>query len=123
MLDASALLAFVLKEPGKEVVAKNLTNAVISTVNLSEVAAKLSERGFEHLSIRALLPALGMEIVPFDSEDAFAAGELRAATRPLGLSFGDRACIALARKREIPIATSDSAFHAPSLGLKILTIC
>ena len=44
VLDASALLALLNSEPGEEVVAKAIPGAIMSTVNLSEVVAKLAAR-------------------------------------------------------------------------------
>ncbi|MBA3425206.1 MAG: PIN domain-containing protein, partial [Rubrobacter sp.] len=43
VLDASALLALLNREPGHEEVARIVPDAAISAVNLSEVAAKLAE--------------------------------------------------------------------------------
>lgn len=45
VLDASALMALMLNEPGSDVVAANLDGAMISAVNLAEVGAKMLERG------------------------------------------------------------------------------
>ena len=45
IVDASALLAVLNDEPGSEVVAALLPMAALSTVNLSEVVAKLVEKG------------------------------------------------------------------------------
>ena len=94
VLDASALLAMLNGERGADRVAAMLPGAVIGAVNLSEVVAKLAERGMLAHSIRAALEALDLDVHPFDPEMAFAAGELRRTTRRRGLSFGDRACLA-----------------------------
>lgn len=45
VLDASAVLALIYREPGHEQVAKVLTGAVVATVNWAEVIAKLAQRG------------------------------------------------------------------------------
>jgi ribonuclease VapC len=45
VLDASALLALIFGEPGADKVADRIASCVLSTVNLSEVAAKMAERG------------------------------------------------------------------------------
>jgi PIN domain nuclease of toxin-antitoxin system len=45
VLDASALIAVLREEPGAAAVEAVLDDAAISTVNLSEVQAKLVERG------------------------------------------------------------------------------
>ena len=47
VLDASAVIALINKEPGADVVDAVLDEAVISAVNLSEVIAVLTDAGFE----------------------------------------------------------------------------
>ena len=53
---------------------------------------------------------LPFELVDFDEELALAAGLLRAETRQLGLSAGDRACLALAQRAGITALTADPAW-------------
>lgn len=110
VLDASALLALLHGEPGAEVVAACLPGSVISAVNLSEVIAKLSERGMPAEAIRLALDGLPIDVRPFDINAAYAAGELRPGTRAAGLSFGDRACLALAARLGVPAVTADRAW-------------
>lgn len=65
MLDASALLAFLKREPGEDIVAPLLDGAVIGAVNLSEVVAKLDEEGLPARPlIETLLSATGLTVVP-----------------------------------------------------------
>src|SRR5689334_3559436 len=99
VLDASALLALVLNEPGRAVVAAAVSaGAVIGTVNLSEVVAKLRENGATEAAIHLALDPLAITIADFDTDLAYAAGFLCPATRATGLSLGDRACLALAQR-------------------------
>lgn len=113
MLDASALLAALLAESGHERVLARLPDASISAVNWSEVAQRVYERSVEteaHATVRgvrARLEAVGTRIVPFGTEDAEEAARLRPATRSAGLSLGDRACLALARRLGLPALTAD----------------
>lgn len=107
VLDASALLALLLGEPGAERVEEFLPGAVISAVNLSEVAAKLIERGAPPEAVRQAIAAVGLEIIAFDEVQAMAAAGLRVRTRALGLSLGDRACIALGEVRSASVVTCD----------------
>lgn len=111
VLDASALLCLMNGEPGAERVAAVLPRAVISAVNLAEVATKLNELGADADEARALLAPLHLVVVPFEEGTAFVAGALRAATRAYGLSLGDRACLALAALRRSPALTSDRAWR------------
>ena len=108
VLDASALLACIHDEPGAEVVTGALVaGAVMSSVNLSEVVARLSDGGLSTEAIREALHSFEFEIVPFEEDAAFAAGLLRPSTRSAGLSLGDRACVGLALRSGLPVLTTD----------------
>jgi ribonuclease VapC len=107
VLDASALLALVRREPGAEVVASYLPHAVISTVNLSEVHAKLLTLGLALEPLERDLGAMGVTVEPFTRADARSTAELRALTRARGLSLADRACLALAWRLGVPALTAD----------------
>ena len=109
-LDASALLALLQQEPGADVVAALLSRCLISAVNLSEVVAKLTDHGMPAEDIRAALDGLPLDVRPFDPEAAYAAGALRRVTRGDGLSFGDRACLALANQLGLEAVTADRAW-------------
>lgn len=110
VLDASALLCLINGEPGADRVAAVLSSAVISAVNLAEVASKLNELGADADTARALLAPLHLSVVPFDESAAHATGALRTATRGQGLSLGDRACLALSASRGAPALTADKAW-------------
>ena len=99
VLDASAVLALLYREPGHEKVAELLAGeveVVASTVNWSEVVAKLAQRGHPH-PVAAMdgLRALGVQVLPFSLAEAVRAGLLWSGTRGAGLSLGDRACLAV----------------------------
>jgi len=110
VLDSSALLAVLYREPGSAMVERYFAQAVVSSVNFSEVAAKLSDRGVDSQEALKILSGLGLEVREFDTELALMAGALREVTRPLGLSFGDRACLALGIAEGTPILTTDRAW-------------
>jgi len=99
VLDASALLAVMFGEPGAEPILEILPGAVIGAVNLAEVVAKLQERGVPDAEIDRNIAELDLPVIPFDAGQAMSAGKLRTRTRGLGLSLGDRACLALAMAR------------------------
>jgi ribonuclease VapC len=123
ILDASALLALLKEEPGSEQVVEAITEgAAISTVNFSEVVAKLNEVGMPEDAIHESLDSLGLEIVDFDSELAYLAGLLRPLTKRAGLSLGDRCCLALAQNRNLPVFTADRQWTNLSLSLKIYVL-
>jgi PIN domain nuclease of toxin-antitoxin system len=122
VLDASALLALLNQEPGGEVVEDALPGALISAVNFSEVVAKLVDKGVPETGARAVLEDIGLEIYPFDTEQAFRTGELRPKTRPLGLSLGDRACLALGDLLDLPVLTTDRSWKELKLGIEVRMI-
>lgn len=119
VLDASAVLALVNSEPGAGVVGEVASEAAVSAVNLSEVIAKLAEGGMPEEAISELLEELHLEIIPFDSEQAYRAGLLRPLTRPFGLSLGDRACIALGLRLGSAVLTTDREWATLDLGLEV----
>ena len=118
-LDASALLCLLLQERGADVVLKALPDCVISAVNLSEVVAKLSDRGGDPATIEAALSALDLDIIAFDGEQARMAGLLRRQTQPFGLSLGDRACLALACLRKAVALTCDADWAKLEIGCAV----
>lgn len=107
VLDASALLAVLNKEKGAEQVSLRLASAMLSTVNLTEVATYLMGRGMDAQHMRAMLEEMVAEIVDYDEDMAYAAAALNHHTRKHGLSLGDRACLALDRLRGVPVLTAD----------------
>lgn len=122
VLDASALLALLNREPGAEVVASVLPRASVSTLNLSEVVAKLAEAEMPQADIRDALQGLPIDVVPFDLEQAYEAGLLRPRTKGSGLSLGDRGCLGLARRLGMPALTADRSWEQLSVGAKVRLI-
>ena len=119
VLDASALLAVMLGETGADAVHAVLDRAKIGAVNLSEVVAKLQERGVPDDAIDQSLADLDLAVVPFDQDQAMRAGKLRRATRGAGLSLGDRACLSLAGALAAVAITTDLAWARLSLDVEI----
>ena len=110
VLDTSAFLAVFKNEPGADKVTAVMHDCLMSSVNVAEVHTKLSEWGMPD-TLRdhafALIPA---RIVDFDGAQARMTGTLRPDTKRLGLSLGDRACLALALREDLPALTSDRAW-------------
>ena len=106
VLDASAILAWINEEPGSDKVDRVLNDAVVSTVNLSEVSAILVDRGVPEDRVEDAVD-LGVQSISFDHEQAIAASRLRAITQPYGLSLGDRCCLAVGWVLKLPILTAD----------------
>ncbi len=125
VLDASALLAYLRDEPGAELVADAIADGVvISTVNLAEVLSRSADRGADPAKIAAKLTQSGLldgaiTVEPFTTADAIDAARLRPLTRDAGLSLGDRACLALARRLGTPALTADTAWQAAAHGVEL----
>ena len=122
VLDASALLAFLHQEPGADIVEHVLDGSVISTVNWLEVSRKSLEWGRPVGLLRVGLAELGLDIAPFTVEDAETAAEMYQATRSSGLSLGDRACLALARRLGLPALTADRRWIDVQAGVRVQLI-
>jgi PIN domain nuclease of toxin-antitoxin system len=122
VLDASALMAVLREEAGSAAVEAVLDHAAISAVNLSEVQAKLVERGTAAGTAWSSLVDLDLEVVDFDAPQAKAAGDLRSLTRAQGLSLGDRACLALAQALGLPAMTADRAWAGLEIGIEIRAV-
>lgn len=123
VLDASALMALFQGESGSDKVAQAVKDgAAVSTVNLSEIASKLNELNTPQTLIQDAINALGLTIVDFNADLAYSVGLLRPLTRHLGLSLGDRACLALAQYLNLPAITSDRLWKNLTLGIAIEVI-
>src|SRR5271165_5623489 len=121
VLDASAILAGLNGEPGADRVATALDAAVVSAVNLAEVAGGVARGGNSPEQVRAVLAALACAVIPADEEMAIDVGLMRAQTDRAGLSLGDRFCLALGRRLRAPVLTADRqwALVADEVGVKV----
>ena len=117
VLDASAVLAVLNGETGAGEVWQHLPGARVSALNAAEVAAKLVDGGLAPDHAGQSLDRLGARIAPFEAVDVVPVAEIRAATRTAGLSLGDRACLALARRLGLPALTADRGWR--DLGLEV----
>lgn len=96
VLDASAVLALLLGEPGADRVKTALDDSVMTTVNLAEVVSHYARLGIERRDIEALLRPLPIRLAPIDTSLSYEAGMLRRVTlgrwpvvgRPLLLGAG-----------------------------------
>ena len=122
ILDASAVIALLRREKGAEVVTSAIPGAIMSTVNVSEVASWLADAGVQEKEIRLTLDGLKLEFTAFDGDAAFSAAGLRQATRKKGLSFGDRACLALAKYLALPVLTADRSWAELDIGVEVVLI-
>lgn len=122
VLDSSALLAVVNDEPGCEIVAEKIGEAIMSAVNHAEVVSKLVGRLGSVETARKALGFADVEVIDFDRMLAEEAGALILQTRALGLSVGDRSCLALAAREGAPVLTADRAWSGLNIGVEIRLI-
>ena len=122
VLDASALLAYLQREPGAGSVRAVLGSAIMSTVNWTEVVQKAAGSQSEAAELLGDLESLGLVLAPFSASQASIAGSLREPTLELGLSLGDRACLALAIENGETILTADRIWERLSLWVGIEVI-
>lgn len=120
-MDASAILAVIFDETGAERVASHLPGAMVSTVNMAEVMTKLFDLGMPEPTVEEIVAGLQLEMLPFDLDHAAETARLRIHTREAGLSLGDRACLAAAKRRGVAALTADRAWKGlkRTVGVKI----
>ena len=106
-LDASALLAMLLGEPGGDKVKAALDGAMLCAVNLAEIVSHYAKLGASRRDIEAMLRSLPIWVVPVDAALSYDAGMLRPLTLPGGLSLGDRYCLAMAKREGVPVLTAE----------------
>ncbi|MGC1158783.1 MAG: type II toxin-antitoxin system VapC family toxin [Acidobacteriaceae bacterium] len=120
VLDASAILAFLYEEPGAEKLTDELlAEASVSTVNITEAATKLIQGGDDPSAVWRDLEFFFPSANAFTVEQARTASKLVLQTRTLGLSLGDRACLALAISLKAPVWTADRSWKKLNIGVPV----
>jgi ribonuclease VapC len=122
VVDASAVLALMLGETGSDVVLNIINDAEMTAVNLSECMQRAIDRDGSAAVVAGLVNEIGVQIVPFDAELARITAELRLLTKSKGLSLGDRACLALAKMRDVAVYTADKRWDELDIGIDIRLI-
>ena len=96
-----------------------LDQSSVSSVNVAEVITRMIDRGMTRDDAFTTFDSLDLAIEGFDTADAVATGALRLATRHLGLSLGDRACLALAERLGAVAVTADKAWAREKLSVAV----
>jgi ribonuclease VapC len=126
VIDASALLAVARDENGANVVLDliNTEECVVSSVNLAEVASKLIDLGLPTSELHNAIAQFNVDAIDFSQEQVIVSAEIRPITKAIGLSLGDRACIALAKLMNGCAVTADKAWSdiAEPVGVSIIII-
>src|ERR1700722_17764158 len=119
VLDASAFLAVANREPGADRVYARLKESVMSAVNAAEVLQKLVQKGMSDKKADEYVRQFVKEIADFDYRQAMLVAAMVPKTLPLGLSFADRACLALGKLRGVAVLTGDQKWAQLDLGIHI----
>lgn len=123
VLDSSAVLAIIYRERGADKLSPELlANAVMSSVNLAEVHSKLVASGWD--AEQAWEDCVGVvdQILPFTADHAKRTGSLILKAHSLGLSLGDRACLALGLSLNAPVYTADRSWKNLKLPVAVHVI-
>lgn len=124
VVDTSTVFVDLNEEQGVDQARRWLRDAAMSAINLQEVVSKCLDKGVPAEAIPALIAALRLDVRPLDASLAMEAGMMELVTARLGLSHGDRACLALARKLGLPAVTADQAWAdvAQELGVEVVLV-
>ena len=122
ILDASAFLALINNEDGKDIVEPLLPYSIMSSVNISEVVSELNSKLSLPVNQIQKILYLVSEIYPFNKELAIASGLLKQSYSHLDLSLGDRACLALASHLNLLVYTADTTWSQLDTDLAITQI-
>jgi ribonuclease VapC len=123
VFDSSAILVALNNEPGSEKLTPPIIEAAISsTVNLAEVQTKLVALGMNASDAWEAVLSSVNSAVDFSAIHAEITGNLVSQTRSLGLSLGDRACLALGISLGAPVYTADKSWKHLKLPIRINVI-
>jgi ribonuclease VapC len=117
VLDASAVIALLLREPGHERVAEAMGSSAISAVNLAEVLTRMSRERVPPRTLATRLSARGLAVMEFDQSQAAIVADIRETARAAGLGLADCCCLALALENAWPVLSADRIW--PTLGFDI----
>lgn len=123
ILDASAILAFLQRERGAEILTREIrSHAIAGAVNLAEVQTKLVKGGFSPDEAWEQTLTVVATVAPYTEDHAKMAGSLIAITEKYGLSLGDRSCLALAIVLKAPVYTTEQIWRDLKVGVPIHVI-
>lgn len=120
------MLAWLLEEPGAELVEPLLATAFITSANMSEVMTKVERISGQGLECAEDLMEVGLTVVPVGWRDIQSVPRLRqqesALTSRASLSLGDVTCIAYGIAQNMEIWTADRAWTELELPVPVTLI-
>lgn len=122
ILDASALIAFLHDEPGSDAALDAIAQiAAISIVNWAEALSKVASDGDDPQQVAAAFEGT-LILEPLTETDCLEIARLRPLTKAHGLSLADRACLALAKRLDLPVLTADRDWADLNLDVAVQLI-
>jgi ribonuclease VapC len=128
VLDASAMLAYLFDEDGADLVEAALNDSsYMGSINWAEVLSKVEDKGHSSEALITIFTSRGLldntlKILAATEQDVLLIAQLRPQTKQLGLSLGDRACLALGMRLAIPVLTADTAWGNLTLDIPVQMI-
>ena len=133
VIDTSAVLAFLFRERGVDVVSDWMDRgAAISTANAQETVAVLVGRAVrdgadpDDAAAKAVrnLESLVLDVMDLTFGDAVQAGTWAPFQRSDNLSAGDRCCLALGKRLGLPVIHAEQAWQplAGGLGVELVLV-
>jgi PIN domain nuclease of toxin-antitoxin system len=122
LLDTSAIITLLKKEPGYEILDEIIASSAMSVVNLTELVSMLTRSGVIDHEVDEVIKDIVPEILQFTEDIAIEAGKLIKHTKSYGLSLGDRACIATGIQHNMKIFTADKIWKELKLPVEIIII-
>ena len=124
LLDASALLALLLREPGYEAVMRVLDDCGIHGLNLAEVIRRMTILGATEEEIEGILEDMDLVVDDdFGVAQAKDVGFMATGAKKHKLSLADCVCLTTARKTGQTVVTADRKWsEIPNLELSITQI-
>ena len=126
LLDSSCVLAWLLQEPGAELVEPMLATAFITSANMAEVMTKVERLSGQGLECAEDLVEAGLTVVPVGWREVQSVPQLRRQEQGLptrsGLSLGDVTCISYAISQDMEIWTADRSWADLDLPVPVSLI-
>lgn len=108
------MLAWLQEEPGGERVGNLLEDSVVAAANWAEILQKARQHGANPHEVGLMLRSLGLEVVDVTREDGESAASIW--QKALPLSLGDRLCLAVAIRLQLPVVTADALWEKTSIN-------
>jgi ribonuclease VapC len=119
VLDSSAILSVLNSERGGDSVASIMPRSFVSVANEAEVITVLIRGGKSPDQALQFVADLPYRRVDLDAHLAQRAGTLWRDVKPRGLSLGDRCCLALAERENLPVLTGDRRWADLSIDIEV----